>query len=173
MRAMQTAAWSRAGSSRWLCAGLAAALALLAVGAARADEPAVPAAPPASAVPPAPTTPVIPPASAAPIAPAPAAPAAPAPAAPIAPAATEPIAPPVSGDPGSAPTLTAEPPAVPPPALEAPAPPPPPPRKPFYRKDWFWGAVGVVVLTVGIVLIATSGSDAKAPSTTLGNMRAF
>jgi hypothetical protein len=48
-----------------------------------------------------------------------------------------------------------------------------PPRPPFYHRNWFWGAVGVVVLTTAIVLIATSTARDEPPSTTLGNMRAF
>lgn len=71
------------------------------------------------------------------------------------------------------PALTPELPAVPPPALDLAPSPPPPAGKPFYRKTWFWGAVGVVVLTAAIVLIATSGAGDQAPTTTLGNMRAF
>ena len=83
-------------------------------------------------------------------------------------------APPPAAAPALAPTLTPEVPAVAAPALEAPAPGPPTPRgTPFYRKDWFWGAVGVAVLTLGIVLLATSGSNGDSPPTTLGNMHAF
>lgn len=137
------------------CAALAVVLVVLAPGAARGDTPIPPdetTGPAAQPSPPAETTPA--PAGT--------------PAAP--PEAVSPLAPtPEVGGP----TLTPDPAAVPPPSLEMPAAPPPPPRKPFYRRDWFWGAVGVVVLTAGIVLFATSGSDAAAPRTTLGNMRAF
>ncbi len=158
---MQTATLSRARSRRWLCAALSAVLVLLAVRGAGAGQPAVPAAhAPGDA--PAPTAAI-----------APTEPSAPAPAQPTAPAPAPSVATAPAGDPSNAPTLTPDLPPVPAPTLEAPAMPPPPPRKPFYRKDWFWGAIGVVVLTVGIVLIATSGSDPQAPSTALGNMRAF
>jgi hypothetical protein len=88
---------------------------------------------------------------------------------------------------------TAPPPGAPPPALaepltplplaaEAPAltaplvvPAPPAPRHvPIYRKDWFWGAVGVLVLTGAIVLaVSLSNADPATPSTRLGDMRAF
>jgi hypothetical protein len=63
-----------------------------------------------------------------------------------------------------------------PPALEAPllAPPPPPRRVPFYQRHWFWGAVGVVVVT-GMILfaVALSNADPVKPQTRLGDMRAF
>jgi hypothetical protein len=88
-----------------------------------------------------------------------------------APAAVVPVPPP--GSPAS-PTLTPDLPVVAAPALDQPAPAGPVRQgKPFYRKDWFWGAIGVMVLTAAIVLVATSGSSADAPTTTLGNMRAF
>ena len=49
-----------------------------------------------------------------------------------------------------------------------------PPPEPYYRKIWFWGAVGVVVVTVAVILIAGSGSSGPAtPTTTFGNMDAF
>jgi hypothetical protein len=74
-------------------------------------------------------------------------------------------------------TLAPELPPSAPLTLEAPAPAPAAPlrsHRPFYRKDWFWGAVGVVVLTAAIVLLATTSSSAEQPPpTTLGNMRAF
>ena len=60
--------------------------------------------------------------------------------------------------------------------LEAPAPAQVMPlrsHRPFYRRDWFWGAVGVVVTTAIILLFATSSSGEQPPTTTLGNMRAF
>lgn len=63
------------------------------------------------------------------------------------------------------------------PALTAPlvVPAPPAPRHvPIYRKDWFWGAVGVLVLTGAIVLaVSLSNADPATPSTRLGDMRAF
>ncbi|HVT10157.1 MAG TPA: hypothetical protein VHO67_22010 [Polyangia bacterium] len=94
---------------------------------------------------------------------------APAPAPPA--AAVVPVAPAGSG---VTPTLTPDLPVVAAPALDQPSPAGPPVQgKPFYRKDWFWGALGVVVLTAAIVLVATSGSSSDPPSTTLGNMRAF
>ena len=156
---MHSATWSRARGPRWAHAVLAAALVFFAAAGARAEPPAATPAdsPPAEAAPPPPATPAPPP---------PATPAAPPPALPAPPpAAAAPEAMP--------PTLTPDLPAVPPPALEVGPPSPPPPGKPFYRKSWFWGAVGVVVLTAAIVLIATTGSEDQAPSTTLGNMRAF
>jgi len=66
---------------------------------------------------------------------------------------------------------------APPLTLEAPAPAPIMPlrsHRPFYRRDWFWGAIGVAIMTTVIVLLATSGSGSQQPpATTLGNMRAF
>jgi hypothetical protein len=52
--------------------------------------------------------------------------------------------------------------------------PPPPRHVPIYRKDWFWGAISVLVLT-GIVVLAVSLSNADpvTPATRLGDMRAF
>jgi hypothetical protein len=54
-------------------------------------------------------------------------------------------------------------------------PPPPAPRhEPIYRKDWFWGAVGVVLLTGAIIFVlAVSSGDPTTPNTKLGDMRAF
>jgi hypothetical protein len=54
-------------------------------------------------------------------------------------------------------------------------PPPPAPRPvPFYRKNWFWGAVSVVVITGIVVSVLTVGSSSPStPQTTLGDMRAF
>jgi hypothetical protein len=52
--------------------------------------------------------------------------------------------------------------------------PPAPRREPIYRKDWFWGAVGVLVLTGAIVLsLSLSSADPTTPNTKLGDMRAF
>ncbi|HEY2899689.1 MAG TPA: hypothetical protein VGL59_03860 [Polyangia bacterium] len=53
------------------------------------------------------------------------------------------------------------------------APPPPPPNKPFYKKAWFWGAIGVVALTAGAIWLANSSSGPSTPNTTLGDKRAF
>ena len=44
---------------------------------------------------------------------------------------------------------------------------------PFYRKNWFWGTVGLVVLTTAIIVVSASSSSASPPNTTLGNMHAF
>ena len=44
---------------------------------------------------------------------------------------------------------------------------------PFYRKSWFWGTVGLVVLTTAIILVSASTSGSSPPTTTLGNMHAF
>jgi len=44
---------------------------------------------------------------------------------------------------------------------------------PFYRKNWFWGTVGLVVLTTAIIVVSTSTSGSSPPTTTLGNMHAF
>jgi hypothetical protein len=58
-------------------------------------------------------------------------------------------------------------------ALEAPLPPPARPV-PFYQKLWFWGAVGVVVVSAVLITIASSGSSGpETPNTTLGDMHAF
>jgi hypothetical protein len=105
--------------------------------------------------------------------------------------APQPAAPLEAGDtapPPGAPPTSAPPPAVPvsplspvpaaaPAAVEAPliVPPPPAPReRPFYRRDWFWGAVAVVVAT-GIVVLALTlnNADPVTPNTRLGDMRAF
>jgi hypothetical protein len=56
----------------------------------------------------------------------------------------------------------------------APVPAPLPPDRPFYKKRWFWGAVGVFVVT-GLVIgyaVTRDGGPSK-PNTTLGDMRAF
>jgi hypothetical protein len=91
---------------------------------------------------------------------------APAPGAPPAPEVISPLGPAVA----PAPT-TLEAPLV---TSTSPIPPPPPRPVPFYRRDWFWGAVSVVVLT-GIVVLAVSLSNADpvTPTTRLGDMRAF
>ncbi|HVY38197.1 MAG TPA: hypothetical protein VHM31_09680 [Polyangia bacterium] len=138
-----------AGARTWTAAVVA--LTVLAAQLARADAPATDAAVSAGApVDAGATAPTPPDAAAAPVLP---------------------VAPPGSG---VTPTLTPDLPVVAAPALDQPSPAGPPPQgKPFYRKDWFWGAVGVVVLTAAIVLVATSGSSSDAPMTTLGNMRAF
>src|SRR5450432_1749846 len=82
-------------------------------------------------------------------------------------------APPLAGP--ITPTLTAEPVQTLPLALDQRAPQGPESGQavPFYRKDWFWGAVGVVILTTAIILVSVASSGADTPSTTLGNMRAF
>lgn len=54
---------------------------------------------------------------------------------------------------------------------------PPPPavrRRPIYREDWFWAAVGVVLITGAIVtFFALRDPDPAKPQTELGDMRAF
>jgi hypothetical protein len=93
---------------------------------------------------------------------------------PDAPVAAPPVDMPAEAAPG--PTLTPSPDAPPPLALEPagaraaegarPA--------PFYRKDWFWAAAGLVVLTTAVILFSTLGSSGSGtPQTTLGNMRAY
>jgi hypothetical protein len=93
---------------------------------------------------------------------------------------------------------TAPPPGAPPPPIAEPAPPitplpsaatpeapaltaplvlpepPAPRREPIYRQHWFWGAVGVLVLTGAVVLLVSlSNQDPATPNTRLGDMRAF
>jgi hypothetical protein len=89
---------------------------------------------------------------------------------PPAPGASAPPAPSLAPPPATAPGVTAglavEP--VPPPGADLTQ-----PRPPFYRKPWFWGAVGVAVLTGVIILVAVSASGNPKPDTTLGDMRAF
>jgi hypothetical protein len=52
--------------------------------------------------------------------------------------------------------------------------PPAPRHEPIYREDWFWGAVGVLVLTGAIILaVSLSSADPSTPNTKLGDMRAF
>jgi hypothetical protein len=116
------------------------------------------------------------------------------------PASAPPVAaPPVAAPPAAAPFEagdTAPPPGVQPvvppgtvvplppaaePGLPSPAtaplvvPVPPAPRdEPLYRRDWFWGAVGVLVLTGAIILaVSLSSADPSTPNTKLGDMRAF
>jgi hypothetical protein len=123
----------------------------------------------ASAEPDPAATPPVPPAATAPPAPGPAEPAV------GGTATTAPATPPEQPTltPEHPPVLTPEPPqALPPLTLDQGAPPAAQPV-PFYRKDWFWGAVGVVVLTTAVILIASATSNTDAPATTLGNMRAF
>ena len=48
-----------------------------------------------------------------------------------------------------------------------------PGTSPFYRKDWFWGGVGLVVLTAVILLFSAESWNPATPTTTLGDMRAF
>jgi hypothetical protein len=98
------------------------------------------------------------------------APGAPPPAA--APPASEPVTPltttgaPAPGAAAPAATAAVEPLIVPPP--------PAPRRIPIYRRDWFWGAIGIVVVTGMVVLALTlSGGDPSTPNTRLGDMRAF
>jgi hypothetical protein len=95
------------------------------------------------------------------------------PAAPAAPPADAP--PPVAGPTTPTPTLTPEPVQTLPLALDQRSPQAPESGRPvpFYRKDWFWGAVGVVILTTAIILVSVASSGADTPTTTLGNMRAF
>jgi hypothetical protein len=74
----------------------------------------------------------------------------------------------------TAPTLTPEPAPPPPLALDLPAQPNAAGRPtPFYRKDWFWGALGLAVLTTAVILVSIASSGTDTPTTTLGNMRAF
>ena len=59
-------------------------------------------------------------------------------------------------------------------ALEQRMPPPAPRRAPFYRRDWFWAAVGVVAISTAIILVSVSSAgNPDAPASTLGNMHAF
>lgn len=51
---------------------------------------------------------------------------------------------------------------------------PAPGPEPIYRKVWFWGAVGVVVATVALILVWNlSSNESGPPDTTFGNMHAF
>ena len=72
-------------------------------------------------------------------------------------------------------TLTPEPAPAPPLELDRRTAQPPSERPvPFYRKNWFWGTVGLVVLTTAIIVVSTSTmSSSSPPMTTLGNMHAF
>ena len=88
------------------------------------------------------------------------------------PAGVQPVVPPGA----VAPLPPAAEPAMPSPAtapLVVPAP-PAPRDEPLYRRHWFWGAVGALVLTGAIVLaVSLSSSDPSTPTTKLGDMRAF
>ncbi|HXT99922.1 MAG TPA: hypothetical protein VN903_02955 [Polyangia bacterium] len=105
----------------------------------------------------------------------------PPPAAAPAPAAAEPPAAPPAGAPGApvaplSPTMAPEPAGAPPLVLtERTEPLKTEPRpEPFYDKPWFWGALGVVVATVAIILVWNISSNRKGPpDTTFGNMNAF
>jgi hypothetical protein len=86
-----------------------------------------------------------------------------APVQPIAPLATTPAATPAP--PGALTTMSD-------PGL-TPIPPAPRP-KPFYRRHWFWGAVGVVLITGAIIgILSLQPDDPATPITKLGDMRAF
>jgi len=51
---------------------------------------------------------------------------------------------------------------------------PVPRSEPFYDTLWFWGAVGVVVATVAVILVWNLSSNGDPPpDTTFGNMHAF
>ncbi len=51
---------------------------------------------------------------------------------------------------------------------------PVPRPEPFYDTLWFWGAVGVVVATVAVILVWNLSSNGDPPpDTTFGNMHAF
>jgi hypothetical protein len=71
------------------------------------------------------------------------------------------------------PTLTPEPTLAPAPLTLDQRRPQAPASVPFYQKDWFWGAVGVVILTTAVILVSVASSGTDTPTTTLGNMRAF
>jgi hypothetical protein len=143
---------------------------ILSSGVARAQTPpASPATdtPPAATAPPSAANPPAPP-------PAPAAPPPPA----QAPTATPPPGEPqnVSPPPTPAPPLALPPTPTPPPPLELDQRTPQSPSEapvPFYRKEWFWGTVGLVVLTTAIILVSSASSGSGPPTTTLGNMHAF
>ncbi|HVU50958.1 MAG TPA: hypothetical protein VHL80_09750, partial [Polyangia bacterium] len=73
---------------------------------------------------------------------------------------------------------------APPPQAGAPAsaavvqplvePPPAPRQVPVYRRNWFWGAIGVALVTGVVVLfLSLSNQDPPTPGTRLGDMRAF
>jgi len=47
-------------------------------------------------------------------------------------------------------------------------------RPKVYEERWFWGAVGVVVITAAVVILfAVNSANPTTPSTKLGDMRAF
>jgi hypothetical protein len=50
---------------------------------------------------------------------------------------------------------------------------PPAPKPPLYEQPWFWGLVGVVVITAAIVTIGLATQGPARPDTDLGNKRAF
>jgi hypothetical protein len=111
--------------------------------------------PPATSPPP--TAPAAPPAAS----PAPPPAAEPAPSAPV-----EPLSPTMAPNPAAAPPLVLSERTEPMRAASRP--------EPIYRKVWFWGAVGVVVATVALILIWNLSSNENGPpDTTFGNMNAF
>jgi len=88
-----------------------------------------------------------------------------------------------SGDtappPGAPPVVTPLPPAAAPAQTAVVEPlyvPPPqaPQQLPLYRRNWFWGAIGLVLVTgVVILFVSLSNQDPTTPGTRLGDMRAF
>jgi hypothetical protein len=122
--------------------------------------------------PPSAATPPVPPAE-----PAPPPPPADAPTATPPPGQPPTLSPPPAPAPTSAPPLTLTPELAPAPPLELDRQTAQPRSErpvPFYRKDWFWGTVGLVVLTTAIIVVSTTTSGSSSPpTTTLGNMHAF
>ena len=73
--------------------------------------------------------------------------------------------------PAPTPNLAAQPPADPYATIENQPAPAPTASAPFYRKWWFWTAIGAFAVTTVVIIAASSSSGP--PRTDLGNMAAF
>jgi len=47
------------------------------------------------------------------------------------------------------------------------------PPRPYYRKAWFWGVVGVVAVTTVVIILASSSSGPNKAGHHLGDMGGF
>jgi hypothetical protein len=95
---------------------------------------------------------------------------APPPGAPVPPPAAAPVTPVPSA---AAPAPTVESPLFVP-VSPLSSPPPAQRQRHIYEEHWFWGAIGVLVVTGAVVLaLSLANGDPTTPNTRLGDMRAF